>query len=281
MNKIKNLYDLTLGRVDARYLVIINHIILLVSAIFFLDLRRSWEQVVFVLVVAIVTELVLSRITLKQKTFDVKSRIISSTVLALSTLLLIRSSFWWFYGLIAVVGVLSKYVLVNHEGRHVYNPTNVAIVFGLIVFPEFVNVRIDSFSANLLPLLCIVFFGTIAIIRANSWRLTLGYFGGIIIFGFPFALIMDYPFLLVFGPEMNAAVVLFAFLMITDPQTSPRVPHLQWIFGLLVAAVNLFLRYEQLYYSQFMALFIVVSFSILLTKFWGAPPKEKLKIQTP
>jgi Na+-translocating ferredoxin:NAD+ oxidoreductase RnfD subunit len=77
---------------------------------------------------------------------------------------------------------------------------------------------------------------------------------------------MDYPFLLIIGPELNVGVILFAFLMITDPITSPRNHNLQWLFGFSIAAVNLILRYEQLYYSQFIALFIVLSFTSVFLK---------------
>lgn len=275
MSKITTFYHEMMNRIDPRYLVVINHTILLLSAVLFLELRRSWEQIVFALVVAIIAELILSKITLKQQKFDVKDRVLSSVVLALGTLILVRSADWWFYGFIAIVGVISKYLLVNENGRHIYNPTNVAIVFALIVLPEFLSVRPDSFSTHFSSLLCILFFGTIAVLKADRWRTTLGYFLGTLLFGLPFAYIAGYPYLLVFGPELNVTVILFAFLMITDPQTSPRPYHLQWIFGVLIAGVNLFLRYQELYYSQFIALFIVISFSMFLTRF--SVPAGKVK----
>lgn len=277
MTKASDTLNKMLSYVDPRYLVLFNHILLLAVGILFLDLRRSWEQIVLVIVVAIVVELILSKITFKQQKFDVWDRFLSSTVLALSTLLLIRSSFWWFYAFIAVIGVASKYILVNDKGRHLYNPTNVAIVFGLVALPEFINVRPDSFSTHIFPLCCILFFGTLAVLKANRWRVTLGYVGGIMLLGIPMAYIMDYPLLIVLGPEANVAVLLFAFLMITDPQTTPKDHHLQWIFGFLIAAINLWLRYEELYYSQFIALFIMLSFSIFLYHL----PRHKAPPETP
>jgi Na+-translocating ferredoxin:NAD+ oxidoreductase RnfD subunit len=265
MEQVKQFYN-WIKNIDPRYIVITNHILLMGTAIIFLDLRREWEQIALAVVVALGTELILSKITMKQKKFDLESRVLSSLVLALSTILLVRSSYWWFYGFIALVGVLSKYIIVNHEGRHIYNPTNVAIVFSLLVLPAFIQVRPDSFTTHIFSLGCILFFGTWAIIRAKSWRMTLGYFGGICLIGYPASLIMDYPFLLIIGPELNVGVILFAFLMITDPITSPRNHNLQWLFGFSIAAVNLILRYEQLYYSQFIALFIVLSFTSVFLK---------------
>ena len=264
MATVQKLYNNTIGRFDPRYYLITNHALLLFTAVFMFDLRRSWEQIVLAVLVAVVTELVLSRVTLKQKTFDVKDRIISAVALALGALLLIRSPYWWFYGFIAGIGVLSKYLILNKEGRHIYNPTNVAIVFGIIVFPEFLHARPDSFTTHIFSLLCIIFWGSIAIIRADRWRITLAYFAGIFSIGTVATLITGYPFLLIVGPELNATIVLFAFLMITDPQTSPRHHLMQWLFGLTIAAIALFLRFEQLYYSSFISLFIVLSFSSLV-----------------
>ena len=259
---------------DARYIVVINHVILISTAVMFFGLRRSWEQMGLAIAVAVIAELVLSKITQKQKQFDIKDRILSAIVLALGAILLVRSPYWWFYAFIAFVGVLSKYIIVNDKGRHIFNPTNVAIVFGIIVLPEFLNVRIDSFSTHIFSLCCVVFFGTLAIIKADSWRITLGYFMGICLIGIPAAYIMDLPLLLILGPEANVGVLLFAFLMMTDPQTSPREKKAQWIFGFIIAAVNLFLRYEQLYYSPFISLFIVSSFAILLYRSPGLTKKS-------
>ena len=260
-------------QIDPRYLVLSNHTILVVTAMLFLELRRTGEQIFFALAVAIITELLLSKLTSKQKSFNVKDRVLSAAVLALGTLVLIRSSYWWFYGFISFIGVLSKYVFVNDQGRHIFNPTNVAIVFSIIVLPEFLNVRVDSFSTHIFSLCCILFFGIWATVRANSWRISLGFYGGICLIGLPAAYILGYPPLLVLGPEINAGVILFAFLMMTDPQTSPRDKHKQWIFGFTIAAVDLLLRYNQLYYASFISLFIVTSFAIFLYRSPGLPKK--------
>ena len=211
MNKVQEISGTIMSYVDPRYLVLINHTILLTTAVVFLDLRRTWEQILFAIIVAVVTELLLSKITEKQKKFDLSDRVLSATVLALGTLILVRSSYWWFYGLIAFFGVVSKYLLVNNQGRHIFNPTNVAIVFAIIILPEFLNVRVDSFSTHIFSVGCILFFGTLAVIKANSWRITLGYFGGICLLGVPAALILGYPVLIVLGPETNAAVYIVCF----------------------------------------------------------------------
>lgn len=271
----KNIFSL----IDPRYLVLMNHTILMTTAILFLELRRSGEQIFFAIGVAVVTELLLSLLTAKQKKFNVQDRILSAVVLALGALILVRSSYWWFYGFIAFFGVLSKYVLVNDKGRHIFNPTNVAIVFAIMVLPEYLNVRVDSFSTHIFSLLCILFFGFWATIKANSWRITLGYFGGVSLIGIPAALILDLPILMVLGPEINSGVIIFAFLMITDPQTSPREPLKQLLFGFLIACVSLFLRYEQMYYSQFIALFIVSAFAILLYRSPGLPKASNKELK--
>jgi Na+-translocating ferredoxin:NAD+ oxidoreductase RnfD subunit len=56
---------------------------------------------------------------------------------------------------------------------------------------------------------------------------------------------------------MNTSTLIFAFLMMTDPRTTPESPARQWAFGAAVAAIHLCLRYAQVPYSPFIALFVV------------------------
>ena len=268
--------------IDPRYYLIANHTILLSCGMLLLSLKRTPLQIAVAVGACIAVELIMSRITMKQGTFDIKSRIMSSLILGLSSVILVRSYDWWFYGVIAIVGVLSKYLFVNHNGRHIFNPTNVAVLFAVIVLPEAMVFRPDTFAGHPAPLVCITIFGLLATIRADVWRVPLGYVIGLIAIGIPLGHVMGFHWLMVIGPEITVSTFLFMMLMITDPLTCPENHKEQLLFGILVAVVNLFLKYQEMYYTLFMALFIVTAFGPLIFRSIGKAvlPKPPIKTAT-
>jgi Na+-translocating ferredoxin:NAD+ oxidoreductase RnfD subunit len=58
-------------------------------------------------------------------------------------------------------------------------------------------------------------------------------------------------------PELGAFGIIFAFLMITDPRTTPASHSHKFLFGFVVAMGVLVLRALQVCYPNFIALFTV------------------------
>lgn len=248
-----------LQRIDPRLFVLTNNALLLFLGKAFTGLQRDWSQIGLAFGAGLATELVCARTLFKHRRAPLWDRALSAAVVCVSTMILIRSIVWWFYGVIAIVAILSKYVLVDERGRHPFNPTNFAIVFALAFLPDLVFVRPDDFSSLYTFRLMIPVFGLLAILRGAVWRTTAGYFGTVLAVGLPVGMALGLKPLWILAPEVNTSTLIFAFLMITDPKSTPRTGWAQLGFGCLVALIHLTMRWIQVPFSPFVALFAVTA----------------------
>jgi Na+-translocating ferredoxin:NAD+ oxidoreductase RnfD subunit len=100
-------------------------------------------------------------------------------------------------------------------------------------------------------------FGVLAMLGAHRWRLTLAYYLTVAGFGVPVGALLHVKPQWVLAPELNTSTLIFAFLMQTDPRTTPDDHRSQLVFGACVALLHLTLRYQQVPYSPFVSLFVI------------------------
>jgi Na+-transporting NADH:ubiquinone oxidoreductase subunit NqrB len=262
------LHGSLLQRVDARWFVLVNNTALLVLGLAFFELQRDAVQIVTCFFAAVASELVAARVSAKHRDARLSDRALSAATAAASTLILLRSPYEWFYALVVTIAIASKYVVLDARGRHVFNPTNFAIVFAVAFLPDYLFVRPDQFSGSPWLMAQIVLFGLLAIVRGARYRTTLGYYATVFLVGVPTGVALGLKPLWILVPELDVATLIFAFLMMTDPRTTPERPSFQWAFGAAVAAVHLSLRYMQVPYSPFIALFVVAG----LRSAWAKGP---------
>jgi len=244
-------------KIDPRWFVLINNGILLLAGRQVLGLQRDPLQIAGCLVTGASVELLLARTTRKHTAARLGDRLLSSTVAGLSTLILLRSEYAWFYALAVAIAVVSKYLIIDGEGRHVFNPTAFAIVFLLSFFPGLIFVRPDQFPTFVPILTMIIAFGLLATTRARRWAVSLGYYAVVFGAGLPLGRLLGFKPVWILGPELNSSTLIFAAFLMTDPKTSPATPLQQLGFGGAIAAVHLYLRYQQIPFSPFIALFTV------------------------
>jgi Na+-translocating ferredoxin:NAD+ oxidoreductase RnfD subunit len=257
-----------LGAIDPRWFVLVNNALLLLWGLAFFGLQRDGVQVASCLAVSLVCELVLARITNKHAQVSLRDRALSAATAGVSTLILLRSPDEWFYALIVAIAIGSKYAILDAAGRHVFNPTNFAIVFAVAFLPDHLQVRPDQFAGSPWLMAQILVFGALAIARGARFRTTAGYYATVLFLGLPIGVALGVKPLWILAPEMNTSTLIFAFLMMTDPRTTPSSLPRQWIFGAGVALVHLALRYTQVPFAPFIALFALTG----LRSAWARAP---------
>lgn len=243
--------------VDPRWFVLANNALLLVLGLVFFGLQRDAVQITTCIAAALASELLLARVTSKHPAWRVHDRALSALTTGVSTLILLRSPDEWFYALVAVLAIASKYVVRDAAGGHVFNPTNFAIVLAVALLPDHLQVRPDQFSGSPWLMAQILVFGALAVARGARYRTTAGYYATVLALGLPAGIALGVKPLWILAPEMNTSTLIFAFLMMTDPRTTPSLPARQWLFGGGVALVHLALRYTQVPYAPFIALFVL------------------------
>jgi hypothetical protein len=171
-----------------------------------------------------------------------------------------RHGQWWslhgiqWFVLAAALSLLSKYLL-RMGGRHLFNPSNVGIVWTLLlagparVFPQYL--WWGPLRGPVIAALAVILFGGAWVLKTvrmypmvAAFLLTLaagvGFFAAT---GHSFAAVwhsgpvggLSYWADIALSPEL----LVFAFFMMSDPQTAPKVPRARIGFGALTAAIAL------------------------------------------
>jgi Na+-transporting NADH:ubiquinone oxidoreductase subunit NqrB len=162
--------------------------------------------------------------------FDARSALISG----LSLCLLMRGQHVGWAVLAAMLAIGSKFSL-RLKGKHIFNPTNFAIVF-LLIATDAVWVSPGQWGSAPWVALLMGGAGTMVVTRAARADVTLAFLGafGAVLFGR--ALWLGQPWATPLHQLQNGALVLFSFFMITDPKTTPDSRAGRILFAALVAA---------------------------------------------
>lgn len=162
--------------------------------------------------------------------FEWKSAMIS----ALSTCLLLRSNSVWLLLAAVFVAVASKFV-VRWKGKHIFNPTNGAIVFMMLVTDR-VWVSPGQWGSAAFFGFLIACAGSLVVHRSSRSDVTLAFliFWAAILIGR--SLMLGDPMSVPLHRLQNGALLIFAFFMISDPKTTPDSRSGRILFAALVAA---------------------------------------------
>lgn len=263
---------------DGRYFILANHILLIIFGFAFFQFQRSVSQLVLGVAAALITESVLAYWTGKAQTQEAMwDRWFSALIAGLSIFLLISSHAVWFYALGSFIAISSKYALRINKDRHIFNPSGVAIVVLLAILPtHYFRLYGDEFNLNVFLIVQVLFFGILATSASNRWTMALSYMATNLVGSVLMMLVHDRSFLYFIGPELSANGLLFIWLMMTDPRTTPDARKSQAIAGAAIAALNLIFRHEEILYGQFIALVLVCSSRTLFAAFSKPLPKPQL-----
>jgi Na+-transporting NADH:ubiquinone oxidoreductase subunit NqrB len=223
-------------RFDPRLYQIGALTVLLLYGIFALNFDVTLFRAVLLVGIAIATQAVFSRI--KNVAFDPRSAAISG----LSLSILLRSDSIALLIAAAVIAVGSKFV-IRVNGKHIFNPTNGAIVAMMLmsnrvwVSPgQWGNVAFFGFLIT-----CI---GGLVVNRAARSDVTYAFiiFWTALVIGR--SLWVGEPLTIPFHRLESGALLLFTFFMISDPKTTPDSRAGRILFAALVAFGGWYINYR-------------------------------------
>lgn len=170
--------------------------------------------------------------------FDPKSALIS----ALSLCLLLRSNSLWLLAAGAVIAVGSKFV-VRIRGKHVFNPTNGALV-ALMLMTDRVWVSPGQWGNVTFFAFLITCLGGLVVNRASRSDVTYAFIVFYCALMFGRSLYLGEPMTIPFHRLENGALLLFTFFMISDPKTTPDARSGRIAFAGLVAFVAWYIQFR-------------------------------------
>lgn len=176
------------------------------------------------------------------------------------------------YTLFILAGMLaigSKYFL-TYKGKHIFNPSNFAIVILLAVFGYSVNINPNEWPTSFWLLLPIIIIGSRLIIKAKVVSAALSFFAAeLVLYAFSFLGGAAWSH----GVSSDGLVLLspslyiFTFYMITDPRTAPRNFEAKILYGICIGALHwVFASLGLGSISLFLGLFIACMMVPLLEK---------------
>src|SRR5919204_6422343 len=215
-------------RGDPRIYQIVTLASLLGYGVFWLDFEIQAATAVAILATALVTQLACTWLTGHGR-FDPRSALIS----ALSLCLLLRTGSLGLAMLTAVVAIASKFA-VRVGDKHVFNPTNGALIAMMLVTGD-IWVSPGQWGSGLIFAFLLAAAGGMVVNRAARADVTLTFlvsWAGLLVGR---SLWLGEPLAIPVHRLQNGALVLFAFFMISDPKTTPDSRAGRLLFAVLVA----------------------------------------------
>jgi Na+-transporting NADH:ubiquinone oxidoreductase subunit NqrB len=169
--------------------------------------------------------------------FDPRSALISG----LSLCLLLRTS-WTALAIAGALLAVSSKFLIRVRGKHVFNPTNFAIVALLLTGQAWVSPGQWGSAAFFGFLLACL--GGLVVNRAARSDVTIAFllaYAGLV---FGRSLWLGEPMAIPLHRLQNGALLIFAFFMISDPRTTPDRRAGRVLFAILVALGAAFVQYR-------------------------------------
>ena len=237
--------------IDPRYLAPILVTLVLIMGQLAFGFLESWSRTALAIATCIAMEMVLGRLFWGQW-----PHLASAYISGISIGMLIRSPEFWPYLLCAAIAITSKYVL-RVDGRHIWNPSNFAIVAMLVLASDVVASLSVQWGNNLLPVIVVWCFGAVIIHKLGRFHITLTYVAGFLFFSVLRAVVTGHPWAAEVAPITGPMYQLYIFFMITDPKTTVHTKRGQVLVAFLVAAAEAMFRLLQFVHAPYYALFVV------------------------
>ena len=223
---------------DPRWYQIATLAALLVYGAAGLRFDVTWTASATILSVALLSQYVFTRLC-KLPEFDPRSALIS----ALSLCLLLRSEALWLAAVAAVAAIASKFAL-RWNDKHLFNPTNFALVSLLLCADGRVWVSPGQWGSGAFFGFLMACVGGLVVTRAARADVTLAFLTAYVALLFGRSLWLGEPMSIPLHRIQNGALLLFAFFMISDPKTTPDSRAGRILFAALVALGAAFVQFK-------------------------------------
>ena len=195
-----------------------------------LDFGIHWYNALAITATALIVQLAGTRLT-GLPSFDPRSPMIS----ALSLTLLLRTDFVLLAMAAAAIAIGSKF-LVRFNGKHVFNPANVAIV-SMMLLSDDVWISTGQWGNAAIGAFALACLGFIVLTRAKRAETTITFLLAYAALLVGRAIWLGDPLEIPLHHIQNGALLIFAFFMISDPKTTPNTATGRILYATLVASI--------------------------------------------
>ena len=221
---------------DPRYYQVAVLSSLLCYGIAVLDFGVHWRHALTIMATAQLAQFVAGRLAGVPR-FDPWSALITS----LSLTLLLRTDSVSIAFIAAVIAIGSKF-LVRVNGKHVFNPANIAIVT-LMFASDHAWLSSGQWGNATLVAFAFACLGFLVLTKARRAETTIAFLAAFAALLVGRALWLGDPLSIPLHQLQSGALLLFAFFMISDPKTTPNAAVGRVVYGSLVAVVGYVIQF--------------------------------------
>jgi Na+-transporting NADH:ubiquinone oxidoreductase subunit NqrB len=204
--------------------------LLVCYGVFVLDFGIHWHSALAIGATALSVQWAGTRLA-TLPSFDPRSPMIS----ALSLILLLRTDDVLLAMAAAAIAISSKF-LVRFNGKHVFNPANVAIV-SMMLLSDRVWISTGQWGNAAIGAFALACLGFIVLTRAKRAETTITFLLAYAALLLGRALWLGDPLQIPLHHLQNGALLIFAFFMISDPKTTPNTATGRIIYAIIVASI--------------------------------------------
>jgi Na+-translocating ferredoxin:NAD+ oxidoreductase RnfD subunit len=230
-------------QLDSRFIAPILITTILIGGQLSFKILESFPRTALCILVSIVTELVLGLLITRKM-----PHLASAYVSGISCGILIRSPHeLWPYIIAPMLSITSKYV-IRWNGRHLWNPSNLAIAALLFIAPDTVSTLSIQWGNSHWPMMIIWTLGSIIVYRLGRFPIVATYVLSFFGFALLRAVMADggfekEEFFRQVAPITGPMYQLFIFFMITDPKTTVHNRKGQMLVAFLIALAESLIRF--------------------------------------
>ena len=217
----------TINRLDPRYYQIGVLTSLVLYGVTALDFGIHWYNAVAILLTAQAVQFVGSVRT------GIRFDPLSAMITALSLTLLLRTGSVVLAACAALIAIGSKFI-IRVNGKHVFNPANVAIV-ALMLTTDAAWISTGQWGNAAISALALACLGLLVLTRAKRAETTIAFLAVYAALLLVRTVWLSDPFAIALHHLQNGALLIFAFFMISDPKTTPDTPTGRVLFAAIVA----------------------------------------------
>ncbi len=223
-----------------------------------LNFPITWLEIASIVVVAITIDhaLILLR-TGKLGYFSY-----SAVNCALGVIFLLRATDAWIYVAMVALALVQKHV-ITINGRHFLNPSNVAVVFGLTLFPYTTYTTPEQWGTFWWLGGVMMVLGLLVLYRVDRYLIAVTFAASYAAFTYLF---ITHSLMQILYTVLSGSFLLFMLFMMTDPRTTPGKLWPQILFGTSVAGLAILL--ELLFGARQSTMFVALFAMSLLRGLW-------------
>jgi enediyne biosynthesis protein E5 len=231
--------------------------------------NRDLKQLALCVVTSCAVEMVLSWLFTRALLVP-----ISAYITGLSIGLLLESYDARVFVLASVWGIASKYFIRDRQG-HFFNPSNFSVVSTLLLCHGLATVAPGSQWGGKawIPMVILV-LGTTMMVRVKRIDLVGAWLSGYVVMGLLRVALGQGGAVFALGPMLSGEFALFSFSMLPDPKTSPHTRNGRILWGAGIAITDGTLRYFEVRYSMFFALFAFCALLPVFRRVFGGSRLE-------